>query len=177
MYLDRKGNIYHEKHNGHNCWKIYSFPPTDFASGLCQELGIFQYTWCIYFPLLLSWSITRNNIYYVTRILYRLSCLVSSCTSFSPLVVNDILFKIVVEFFRIPVIPPLTILTNILGINIINSKDWSINFDTPILGLKLPFQLEIILPRMVAITNIKIDGIIYFIHPWFIDIKLNTKWI
>ena len=58
---------------------ICSLFPTDFASELCQELGIFQAIWCLYFCLLLSWIKMRNNISYVTRILYRLSCLVSSC--------------------------------------------------------------------------------------------------
>ena len=65
----------------------------------------------------------RNNVSYVTRILYRLSCLVSSYSSFSPPFVNHILCKIVVELFRVTVIPPLTSLTKIVGINIIHSKD------------------------------------------------------
>ena len=102
---------------------ICSFFPTDFESGLCQELGIYQAIWCLSFPLLLSWSTTRNNISYVTRILYRLSCLVSSCPSFIPLVVNHLLCKFVLELCRVPVTPPLTILTDIVGVNIIHSKD------------------------------------------------------
>ena len=118
-----------------------------------------------------------NNVSYVTRILYRSFCLVSSYPSFIPPVVNHLLWKIVVELYRVPVIPPLTSHTKIVGINIINSKDWSINYDTPILGLKLPLQLEIIFPCTISLINIWIDGIISFNNPWLIDIKLNTNWI
>ena len=133
---------------------ICSFCPTYFASGLCQELGIFQAIWCLSFPLFLSWSTIRNSVSYFTRILYRLSCLVSSCSSFIPPVVNRLLCNIVVELCKVPFILPLTSLTNIVGINIINSKDWSIKSDTPIVGLKLPIKLEIILPRSVALVNL-----------------------
>ena len=112
---------------------ICSFFPTYFAYGFCQELGIFQAIWFLSFPILISCSTTRKNISYVTRIFYRLSCLVSSCTSFSPLVVNHLLCKIVVDLFRVTIIPPLKSLTKIVGINIIHSKDWSINSDTQIL--------------------------------------------
>ena len=77
----------------------------------------------------------------------------------------------------VPVIPPLTSLTIILGINIIHSKDSSINFYTPILGLNLPLQLEVILPSTVALINIKIYEMISFSHPLMIDHKLNTNWI
>ena len=79
---------------------IYSFCPTYFASVLCQELDIFQSILCLSFPLLVSWSTMRKNVYYVTRIFYRLSCLVSLCPSFSPPVVNHLLCKIVVELCR-----------------------------------------------------------------------------
>ena len=51
---------------------ICSFCPTDFESGFCQELGIFQAILCLSFPLFLSWITMRNNVSYVTRILYRL---------------------------------------------------------------------------------------------------------
>ena len=102
---------------------ICSFCPTDFSSGLCQELGIFQSIWCLSFPFLIIWGTMRNNVSYVTRIFYRLSCLVSLCPSFSPAVVNHLLFKIVLEHCRVPVIPPLTSLTKIVGINIIYSMD------------------------------------------------------
>ena len=91
----------------------------------------------------------RNNISYAGRILYRLCCLVSSCPSFIPPFVNNLLCKIEVELCRVPVIPPLTILTKIVGINIFHSKDWSINSDTPIIGLNPPLQLDIILPHTV----------------------------
>ena len=156
---------------------ICSFFPTDFAYWLCQELGIYQAIWCLYFPLFLGWSTTSNNVSYVTRILYRLSCLVSSCPSFSPPVVNNLLCEIVIELCRVPFIAPLISLTKILGIKIIHSKDWSVNFDTPILGMKLPLQLEIILPHTVALINIQIYGIIYFSQPWLINLKLNKNWI
>ena len=159
-----------------NAANICSFFPTYFSSGLCQEIGI-QAICCVSFPIILSWSTMRNNIYYVTRIFYRLSCLVSPCPYFSPPVVNYILCEIVVELCRINVIPPITILTNIVVINIINSKDWIINFDTPILGLKLPLQLEIILPRTVALINLRFSGIISFSHPWLIDLKSKMNWI
>ena len=155
----------------------YSSPPTYFAFRLSQELVTFQAIWCISFPLLFSWSTTRNNISYVTRILYRLSCLFYLFPSFGPPVVNNFLCKIVVELFRVIFIPPLTSLAKIGGINIIHSKDWIINSDTPILGLKLPLQLEIILPCTVALINIQISGRLYFIHPWLIDLKFNTNWI
>ena len=56
---------------------ICSFCLTDFASGLCQELGIFQAIMCLSFPIFISWITTRKNVSYVTRILYRLYCLVS----------------------------------------------------------------------------------------------------
>ena len=144
---------------------------------MCQEIGIFQAIWCHYFTFLLSWSTTRNNISYVTRILYRLSCLVSSLPSFSPPVVNQPPGNILVEICRVTVIPPLTSLTKILGINIIHYKDLNINSDYTILGLKLPLQLEIILTCTVALVNLRIYGIIYFSHPWLIDIKLNTNLI
>ena len=139
---------------------------------MCQELGIYQAIWCLSFPLFLSLSITRNNVSYITRIFYMLSCLVSSCPSFSPLVVNNLFCDIVIEICRVPVIISLTRLTKIVGIRIIHSKDLSTNFDTTILGLKPTLQLEIILPHTVAITNPQISGIISFIHPW--QIYLNS---
>ena len=148
-----------------------------FSYGLCQELVIFQAIWCLYFPLLISCSTKRNNIYYVTRILYRLSCLVSLCTYFSSPVANHLLWSIVVELFSVPVILPLTILTKIVGIKIIHSKDWSINYDTPIFGLKIPLHLEIILPCMFSLINILICGIIYFSYPCLIYLKINTNLI
>ena len=101
---------------------IYSFCPTDFTSLLCQELDIYQAIWCICFPLYLSWGTMSNNFSNVTSIFYRLSCLVSSCTSFSPPVVNHLLCEIVIELFRVPVIPPITSPTNIVVIIIIHSK-------------------------------------------------------
>ena len=119
----------------------------------------------------------RNNVSYVTRIFYRFSCLVPSCPSFSPPVFNHLLCEILIELCRVPVIPPLTILTKIVGINIIHYKDWSINFDIPILGLKLPLQLDIILPCTIALINLKISGIISSRHTLLIDIKINTNWI
>ena len=156
---------------------ICSFFPKYFAYWLCQELGIFQAIWCLSFPLFFSWSTIKTIFSYVTRILYRLSYLVSSCLCFSPPVVNHLLFKILVELCRFTVIPPLTSLTKILGINIIHSNYWSINYNTPILGLKIPLQLEIILPCTVALINLWIHGIISFSNPWLIDPKLNTNWI
>ena len=156
---------------------VYSFCPTDFAYGLCQELGIFQAIWCSSFFLFLCWTTKRNNFYYATSLLYRLSCLVSSFPYFSPPVVNHLLCEVVVELCMVPVVPPLTSLTKLVCINIIHSKDWSINSDTPILGLKLPLQLEIILPCTFALINLWIAGIISFSNPWLIDIKLNTNWV
>ena len=132
---------------------ICSFPPTDFAYILCHKLGIFQAISCLYFPLILILIKMKNNISYVTRIFYSFSCLVSLCPSFSPPVVNHLLWNILVEICRVPFIPTLTSLTKIVGIDIIHSKDWSINADTPILGLKLPLQLEIILPRTVDLCQ------------------------
>ena len=116
---------------------IFIFWSKDFASWLCQELGIYQAIWCLYFPLFLSWSKMRNYFSYVNRIFYRLSFLVSSCPYFGPPVVNHLFCDIVIEICRVLVIPPLTRLTKIVGINIIHSKDWGINFDTTILGMKL----------------------------------------
>ena len=43
--------------------------------------------------------------------------------------------------------------------------------------MKLPLQSEIISPLTVALINLRIYGIISFICPWLIDIKLNTNWI
>ena len=43
--------------------------------------------------------------------------------------------------------------------------------------MKLPLQLEIILPCTVALINLLIDGIISFSHPWLIDLKINTNCI
>ena len=102
--------------------KICIYPPTDFAYRLCQELDIFQTIWYLYFPLLLSWITIRNNLFYVTRIFYRLFCLFYSYTSFSPPVLNHIICKIVLELCRVPVIPTLTSLTKIVGINNIHYK-------------------------------------------------------
>ena len=155
---------------------ICIFWPTDFASGLCQELGISQAIWCLYFLLFLSWSTMRNNVSYVTSILYRFYCLVYVCPSFVPSVVNHLICNIVLELCRVPVILPLTSLTNIVGINIIHSKYWISNSVTPILG-KLTLQLEIILPRTVDLINIRIYVIISFSNPWLIDLKLNANWI
>ena len=101
---------------------ICSFCPTDVESELCQEVGIFQTIWCIYFPPFLWWSTMRNNVSYVTMIFYRLSYLVFPCPSFSPPVVNHLLCNIVVEICRVTVIPPLTSITKIVGINIIHYK-------------------------------------------------------
>ena len=142
-----------------------------------QELGIFQAIWFPSFTLFPSWSKTRNNFSYVTRIFYRLSCLVSSCSSFSPPVVNHLLFKILVELCRVTIITSLTRLTKIVGINIVHYKDLSINSDTPIFGMQIPLQLEIILPCTVALINLRISGIISLFNPWLIDIKLNTNYI
>ena len=141
-------------------------------------LGIFQGIWYTSPPPpTLSWSTMTNNVSYATRIFYRLSCLVYLCASLSPPVVNHLLWNILVELCRVPVIPPLTSLTKILGINTIHSKYWSINCDNPILGMKLPLQLEIILFCTVALINPRIYGIISFSHPWLLEIKLNTNWI
>ena len=96
--------------------------------------------------------------------------MVSSCTSFSPPVSNHLLYDILIELCRVPVITTRTSLTMIVGINIIHSKDLIINFDTPILGLKLPLQLEIILPCTVALINLRIFGIISFSQGWLKDI-------
>ena len=120
---------------------ICSVFPTYFESGLCQELGIYQAILCLYFPLFLSWGTMRKNVSYVTRIFYRLSCLVSLCPSFSPPVVNHLLCKIVLEPCRVTAIPPLKIIPKRVGISIIHSKYLSINSDTPILGLNLPLKL------------------------------------
>ena len=156
---------------------ICSFPPTDVASWLCQELGIYRDIWCLSFPIFLSWSTTRNNVSYVTRILYRFSFLLYSCTSFSLPVINHLLCEILIELCRVPIVPPITSLNKIVDINIIHSKYLNINSDTPFLGMNLPLQLEIILPCTVALINLQIYGIIYFSHPWLIDLKLNTNWI
>ena len=43
--------------------------------------------------------------------------------------------------------------------------------------MKIPLQLEIILPCTIALINIIIYVIIYLRKPWLIDIKLNTNWI
>ena len=120
---------------------IFIFCPTDFASRLFQELGIYQAIWCLYFPLFISWITMRNNISYVTSIFYRFSCLVYSCPFFITPVVNHLLCKILVEFCRFPVIPQLTSLSKILGINFIHSNYLIVNSDTPILGLNLPLRL------------------------------------
>ena len=103
--------------------KICSFTLTYFASILCQKLGIIQAICCPSFTVIISWITTRNNISHVTRIFYRLSCLVSLCAYLSPPVVNNILFNILVELCRVLVIPPLTSLTKIVVINILHSKD------------------------------------------------------
>ena len=58
-----------------------------------------------------------------------------------------------------------------------HSKGWSINFDTPIVVLRLPLQLEIVLPRTVALINLRTYGITSFSNPWLIDLKLKTNWI
>ena len=120
---------------------ICSFPSTDFASILCHKLGIFQAISCLYFPPIFIFIKMKNNISYVTRIFYSFSCLVSLCPYFSPPVVNHLIWNILVELYRVPFIPTLTSLTKIVGINILNSKYWSMNSGTPILGLKLTLQL------------------------------------
>ena len=51
VYLDINGQIYHDKGNCHNCCKYMQFFATDFAYGLCQELGIYQAIWCLSFPI------------------------------------------------------------------------------------------------------------------------------
>ena len=132
---------------------------------------------CLPFTLFIRWIELRKNVPYLTIILYRLSCLLSSCPYFSPPVVNDLLYEVVIERRRAPVIPTLTRLNKVVCINSIHSKEWIINFYTPILGLNLPLQLEIILPCTVALINLRIYGIISFSHPWLIDLKLNTNWI
>ena len=123
VYIDRNVLIFHHKGNRCNFCKCVYF--LTYILHILIVLGTCYLTsYLVYFfSSFFIWGTMRNIVSYVTRMFYRLSCLVSSCPYFSPLVVNHLLCEIVMELFRVPFMSPITILTKIIGINVIHYKD------------------------------------------------------